>query len=473
MRTRPLPFARLLAASLALGSCPALARAPDEHAAFRALYRELVETNTTASQGDCTLAAARMAAHLKRAGFADAQLHLFAAPGHPREGGLVAVWPGHDPKARPLLLLAHLDVVEAKREDWARDPFTLIEAGGYFHARGSSDDKAQAAIWVDTLARFAREHYAPRRAVKLALTCGEERSGAFNGAQFLAANRRALIDAAFALNEGGGGRQDEAGKPLWLNLQVGEKLANDYVLEVTNAGGHSSQPLKDNAITRLAAALVRLGDYEFPVQLNESTRAYFTQLAALVGGEQAGAIRALLRDPADAEAEAIVSRDPSWHSMLRTTCVATMLAGGHATNALPQRARANVNCRIFPGTSPEQVRATLQQVVADAQVKVTALPARNAPAPPLALDPMVVQPAVALAAEMFPGVPVIPFMQTGATDGAFLTPVGIPTYGVPGILADADSGRVHGLDERIRVQSLYRGRDYLYRLVKLYAETAP
>jgi acetylornithine deacetylase/succinyl-diaminopimelate desuccinylase-like protein len=465
-------------AALATCACLALvlpasaAPAADEHAAFRALYRELVETNTTASQGDCTLAAARMAAHLKAAGFSEAQLHRFVAPGHPREGGLVAVWPGHDPKARPMLLLAHLDVVEARREDWVRDPFTLVEEGGYFYARGSSDDKAQAAIWVDTLVRFAQEKYAPRRTVKLALTCGEETTGAFNGAQYLAAGQRGLIDAAFALNEGGGGRQDDAGKPQWLNLQVGEKLSQDYQLEVTNAGGHSSMPVKDNAITRLAAGLVRLGEYEFPVQLTDTTRAYFTQLAGLVGGEQAAAITALLRNPGDAAAEAIVSRDASWHSMLRTTCVATMLAGGHAVNALPQRATANVNCRIFPGTSPEQVRATLQQVVADEQLKVTAKPARNAPSPAIPLDPLIVQPAIALAAVLFPGVPLIPFMQTGATDGAFLTPVGIPTYGVPGVLGDADSGHVHGLNERIRVQSLYRGRDYLYRLVKAYAEAA-
>jgi acetylornithine deacetylase/succinyl-diaminopimelate desuccinylase-like protein len=454
------------------GAAPVQAQAPlrPDQQTFRALYKDLVETNTTLSAGDCTVAATKMAAHLKAAGFPDADLHLFTAPGHPKEGGLVAVYPGRDPKAKAILLLAHVDVVEAKREDWTRDPFTLIEEGGYFYARGASDDKSQAAIWVDTLARFRQEGFKPRRTVKMALTCGEETAGAFNGAEYLAANQRALIDAAFALNEGGGGRSDAQGKPQWLNIQVGEKYPQDYQLEVVNAGGHSSTPIKDNAITHLAEGLAKIGAYDFPIEFNDTTRAYFTRLSKVVGGESGAAMTALVANPKDAAAAAIVARDRAWNSTLRTTCVATMLSGGHAVNALPQRATANINCRIFPGTSAEQVRQALQTIVADPQIKVTLGAVRSAPSAGVPLAVAVLQPAETLAAEMFPGVPMIPVMSTGATDGAFLSPAGIPTYGVPGITGDADGGGTHGLNERKRVRALYDGRDYLYRLVKLYAD---
>lgn len=442
---------------------------PDQ-LAFRALYKELVETNTQFSSGDCTVAAARMAARLKAAGFADSDLHPFSVPDHPKEGGLVAIYPGRDPMAKAILLLAHIDVVEAKREDWTRDPFTLVEENGYFYARGALDDKAQAAIYTDTLIRFRQEGFHPRRTVKLALTCGEESVGVFNGAQYLAKNQRDLIDAQFALNEGGGGREDGQGKPSWLTLQVGEKLPQSFQFEVTNPGGHSSRPVRNNAITHLALAVAKLAPDTFPVALNDTTRAYFDRLGRAIGGETGAAMVALAKNQTDHAAEEIVARDASANGMMRTTCVPTMLNAGHAENALPQRARGTVNCRILPGTSVEEIRLALEKLVADPEVKITPMAARSEPSKGMMLDAAVLGPAEKLAAEMFPGTPVIPSMSPAGTDAAFMAPAGIPTYGVPGILSDVDGNGVHGLNERIRVSSLYKGRDYIYRLVKLYAE---
>lgn len=466
----------LLAAGLALAALPGLARAQADPAprpdqlAFRDLYKELVETNTTLSSGSCTAAAEKMAARLKAAGYADADLHLFQAEGHPKEGGLVAVLHGSDPKARPMLLLAHIDVVEAKREDWVRDPFTLVEENGYFYARGSADDKAEASVWVDTLIRFKTGGFHPRRDIKMALTCGEETASAFNGAGYLATHERGLIDAAFALNEGAGGRLDADGKRVALNIQAGEKFPQDYRLEVTNPGGHSSRPTKDNAIYHLAGGLVRLSQYEFPLEFTDASRTYFTRMAPLVGGEMGAAMTALVKDPTDAKALAVVESDPGYNGMLHTTCVATMLDGGHATNALPQRARANVNCRIFPGTSAEQVAETLNRIVADPQIKISLMGARSevTKSPP-PLTPEIMKPVETVSAKMWPGVPIIPVLTAGATDGAFLSPVGIPTYGISGMFGDPDGGGVHGLNERIRVRSLYEGRDFLYEVIKLYA----
>jgi acetylornithine deacetylase/succinyl-diaminopimelate desuccinylase-like protein len=442
---------------------------PDQ-AAFRALYKELVETNTELSDGSCTLAAEKMANRLKAAGYADADLNPFQAEGHPKEGGLVAVLHGTDPKARPILLLAHIDVVEAKRADWTRDPFTLIEENGYFYGRGASDDKAEASVWVDTLIRLKQSGFKPRRDVKMALTCGEETASAFNGAGYLATHERTLIDAAFALNEGAGGRLDANGKPIALNIEAGEKFPQDYRLEVTNPGGHSSRPTKDNAIYHLAFALTRISQYEFPIAFTDASKSYLTRMAPIVGGEMGAAMAALAKDPTDAKAAALVESDPGYNGMLHTTCVATMLDAGHATNALPQRARANINCRIFPGTTTEEVKAVLTKLVDDPGVKVTTLGARSevTKAPP-PLTPEIMGPITKEAAKIWPGTPIIPVLTAGATDGAFLSPVGIPTYGVTGMFGDPDGNGVHGLNERIRVTSLYNGRDFLYAIVKDYA----
>ncbi len=461
-------FSVALAAAL---TAPAAAQElrPDQ-VRFRALYKELVETNTTLSAGSCTLAAQKMAAHLKAAGYPDADLHPFSVPDHPKEGGLVAVLHGSDPKAKAVLLLGHLDVVEAKREDWTRDPFTLIEENGYFYGRGTDDMKAQVATWVDTMVRYKEEGFKPRRDIKMALTCGEETSTAFNGASYLATHERALIDAGFALNEGGGGRLDAAGKPLILTIQAAEKFPQNYQLEVTNIGGHSSRPTPDNAIYHLAFGLTKISAYRFPIMASDITRQYFARMAPQIGGDMGAAMTAFAKDPKDANAAAMLAKDPGYNAVLHTTCVATLLNAGHANNALPQRADANINCRIFPGTTPEQVRDTLQDLVADPEIKVTLADKRSeVPKGPQPLTPQVLGPVESLAAKMWPGVPVVPAMSAGATDGAFLTPADIPTYGVSGMFGDPDGNGAHGLNERLRVSSVYKGRDFLYEVVKIYA----
>ncbi len=440
---------------------------PDQRAFFD-LYKQLVETNTVVGVGSCTQASAQIAERLKAAGFAAGDVTLFSTPDHPQDGGLVAILKGSDAKAKPMLLLGHLDVVAAKREDWVRDPFTLTEEGGYYYGRGTVDDKAMSAIWADTMMRLKRAGPPPQRTIKLALTCGEETTYAFNGAHWLAANRPDLIAAEFALNEGGGGRLTADGKRELLAVQVGEKAAQNYTFLATNAGGHSSQPVPDNAIYQLVDAVKAVQDYEFPIRFTETTRAYFAATAKQAGGEKAQAITRLLADPNDRAADAIVSRDKAFHSTLRTTCVATLLNAGHAENALPQRATANINCRIFPGETVDGTLATLQRL-AGAKVKVTAnQPIRPTAIPPT-LDPKIVGPATRVAAQYFPGTPVVPLMSTGATDGIFFEAIGIPVYGMPGLFVEKDGGGIHGLNERIGVRSLDEGRDYLYDLVKAYA----
>ena len=441
---------------------------PDQ-AEFRGLYKELVETNTTLSAGSCTLAAERMAARLTAAGIPASQITLFSVPEHPKDGGLVVVYPGTSKTLRPILMLAHIDVVEANRADWVRDPFTLIEENGYFYARGSYDDKAQAAIYTDTLIRFAKTGYKPKRTVKLALTCGEETGGAFNGAEWLANNRRDLIDAEFAINEGGGGRSDGNGKLLVQTVQVGEKAYQDYTLTVTNPGGHSSAPIRDNAIYAMSDAVLKVRDHTFPLQFNDTTRTFFTKAAPLYSGEHGQAMAALAANPADTAAEAIVSRDKSMNSMLRTTCVATMVGGGHARNALPQKVTANINCRIFPGRTSDETQAALEKVIGNPAITIeqTVRGRPIAKQPPL--DPKIIGPMERVAAKHFPGVPVIPAMSTGATDGLYLSAVGIPVYGIPGLWRDPDGNGTHGLNERIGVRSLYDGRDYIFDLIKSLA----
>jgi acetylornithine deacetylase/succinyl-diaminopimelate desuccinylase-like protein len=448
--------------------------APDSgEAAFRATYRTLVETDTTLAHGDCTLAAARMADVLRAAGFADDRLTAYAAIDHPREGGLVAVWPGRDAALKPLLLVAHIDVVEAKREDWPRDPFALTEQGGYFHARGAYDDKAHAAIFVDAMANLARSHARPKRTIKLALTCGEETNGAFNGAQWLAANRRELIDAGFALNEGGGGRTN--GKPLGAGgkivaqtIQVGEKTFANFRIETRNRGGHSSAPRPDNAIYQLAHALDRIEAHVFPVEFTPTTRAYFQAVGTARGDAMGQAMVALAADPDDKAALWQVDTDAFLHSNIRTTCVATMLDAGHAPNALAQRASATVNCRIFPGHGVDAIGHELERAIGDPEVTVSALPPLRPAPPPPPLDPAVIDPARKLVAKYWPGVALVPSMANGYTDATFLTDAGIPTYGVPGLWGDPDGNGVHGLDERIEVRSLMTGRAFLDDLIRAY-----
>ncbi|WP_291836679.1 M20/M25/M40 family metallo-hydrolase [Brevundimonas sp.] len=467
--------AAIAVALIAFGGAPSRAQEaaprPDQQA-FRGLYEELIETNTTLSEGSCTLASERMAARLLAAGYPAADVRVLVPAERPKDGNLSAVLRGSDPSAGAILLLAHIDVVEARREDWDRDPFTLVEEGGYFHARGAQDDKAQAAIWVDTLIRLKAQGFTPRRDIKIALTCGEETSDTFNGVSWLLEHHRDALQADFALNEGPRGRLDADGNRVALEIQAGEKIYQDYRLEITNPGGHSSRPVADNAIYRLSAALTRLGGYTFPTEPNATVRAYFTALAevtpayALPMREVAAAANLDIRERA---AQRLSAADPAWNAVLRTTCVATMVDAGHAPNALPQRATANVNCRILPGHDPQAVRAELERVLADRDIAVT-IPGQIDPtSPPPPLSPAIVDPIRRIAADLWPGVPVVPSMSPGATDGRFTNAAGIPTYGVTGLFADPDGGGVHGLNERIRVRSLYEGRDFLFELVKAYA----
>ncbi|UTP40649.1 M20/M25/M40 family metallo-hydrolase [Phenylobacterium sp. LH3H17] len=462
-------FSAAALAALALAG-PAAAQTPrPDQLAFRELYKELIEINTTLSSGSCTAAAEAMAGRLKAAGFADEDLKIIASPERPKDGALIATLKGSNPKARPILLLAHIDVVEANRADWERDPFKLVEEDGFFYARGASDDKAQAAIWTDSLARYKKEGFKPRRTLKMALTCGEETPDTFNGVQYLIANHKDLMDAEFVLNEGAGGRLDKDGKRVSLGIQAGEKVYQDYTLEVTNKGGHSSVPVRDNAIYHLASGLARLGVHDFPVKLNDAVRGNFERMAVIEGGESGAAMAAVAKNPADAEAVAKVAQDPGRNSMMRTTCVATMASAGHAPNALPQRARANVNCRILPGEGVEEVRQALVKVLADDAIKVTTVGVPSPVSPPPSLGKNITGPVEQVSKKMWPGVPLVPVMATGATDGRFLNAVGIPTYGLSGLFGEPEGNGAHGLNEKMRVRSLYEGRDFLHEVVKLYA----
>jgi len=469
MRVRARGMAAAIGLVLATQAGAQTGARPDE-AAFREIYKELVETNTSASSGDCTRAASQIAARLKKAGYPDAALHPFAPKEFPKAGGIVVDYPGADAGLKPILLLAHLDVVEAKREDWVRDPFKLTEEDGYFYGRGTSDDKAQAAIWADAMIRFRQEGYKPKRGIKMALTCGEEGGFPFNGAEYLAQHEKGLIDAAFALNEGRGGELDDKGNKLFLIVEAGEKVYQDFQLEVTNPGGHSSQPVPDNAITRMAEALVRLAKSDTPVTMNDVTRAYFTKMADIRGGEIGDRMRAIVKNPDDKAADAELSKNKAWHAQLRTTCVVTMEDAGHARNALPQRARANINCRIFPGVPVAEVHKYLVDTIADPQVTVSDVPPAPTigPAPPLTAE--IMAPIEKLTQEMFGPVPIVPTVASWGTDGRFLNAAGIPTYGIDMLFRDPDFSNIHGLNERVRVKSLYDDRDFLFKLVKAYAE---
>ena len=436
-----------------------------EQKLLREIYQELVEINTTDSAGDTTKAAQAMAARLKAGGFTDADMQIIVPPGGPKKGNLVARLKGSGAK-KPLLLLAHLDVVEAKREDWERDPFKLIEETGYFYARGASDDKSMAAAFVANMIRMKREGFVPNRDIILVLTADEETiPSQFSGVEYLLKNHRNLVDAALALNEGGSGLIDKNGKYLYHGIQAGEKVFQTYRLEVTNPGGHSARPSRDNAIYHLADGLSRLGKFDFPFKLNEITRVYFERASDLESGQVAADMKAILRDPPDPQALARLGNVPPYNALFRTTCVATMLDAGHATNALPQRARGVVNCRILPGESVDEVQKTLVRVMADDKIKITPDGiAVLSPPPPLTAE--IMKPVEAISAQMWPGIPVVPTMLVAATDGRFLNNVGIPTYGISGMFRDLDGGGIHGLNERIRVKSLYDGHEFLYRLVK-------
>ncbi len=439
------------------------AETPDELA--RSIFKELIEIDTTDSVGDCTVAARAVAARLKAAGFPEADVQVLGPD--PRKGNLVARFRSAAPKRKPLLLLAHLDVVEAKRTDWSMDPFVFLEKDGWFYGRGTTDDKAQASIWVATLIRMKQEGFAPDRDIVLALTADEE-GGKFNGAKFLVNEHRELVDAAYCLNEGGSG-QYKKGKRILNGVQASEKVFYSFFVEAKNAGGHSSLPRKDNAIYALANALGRLERFQFPVRLNEVTQAWFERMANIAGGETGKDFTAVSHTPPDAAAAARLSENPYYNALLRTTCVTTMLQAGHAENALPQSAKATVNCRVLPSEDLKEVGHTLERVFADPGITVTPVEAPK-PSPPSPLSAEVMGPITKITGDLFPGVPVVPAMGTGATDGLYFRIAGIPTYGVQGLFHDVDDNREHGRDERLGVKDFYAGREFLYRLVKALSQ---
>ena len=468
----------LLLCTLAAVSVGAQQRPPltSHQRLARDVYRELIEINTADSVGSVTRAAQAMARRFRAAGFPARDVQVLIPPGKPTKGNLVVRYRGRsDPNvAKPILLLAHLDVVAALRTDWTIDPFALTERDGYFYGRGTSDDKAMAAIFVANLLRDRKNGWVPDRDVILALTADEE-GGDANGVDFLLERHRSLIDAAYAINEGGGGSLRD-GKPFFNTVQAAEKVYADFTLTARNRGGHSSVPRADNAIYQLVDALSRVAQHRFPVQLNEVSRTFFERTAALESPALAAAMRAVVANASDAAAVSVLERDPRYNSMLRTTCVATRLSGGHAYNALPQTATANVNCRIVPTSNPREAREALVRVIADTGVAITETIALGdrPDAIPSPLTSEIMDPVTTITGELFgPAVPVIPVMSTGATDGRILRSAGIPTYGVSGLFGDPNDSRAHGRDERMLVKSYYDGLEFLDRLVHRLAGGKP
>jgi len=436
------------------------------------IFKQLIEINTTDSVGNVSTASEAMAQRFRDAGFPESDLHLLGP--NDRKKNLVVRLHGSG-KHKPVLLIGHLDVVEARREDWTADPFQFVEKDGYYYGRGTQDMKDGDAIMTTTLIRFKKEGFVPDRDIILALTADEE-GGTSNGVDWLLKNNRELVDAEFVLNHDGGGILAEHGKPQMMVVDASEKLYSDYQLTVTNHGGHSSLPVPDNAIYHLADGLARLERYQFPFELTNITRAYYERMAKVATGQRAADMLAILRNPPDLEAVARLSQDPIDNSTMHTTCVATRLSGGHANNALPQTAQANVNCRIVPGHSTEEIRQELEKVLADAKISVRELGGlggvmnRRSFAPP-PLRPDVFQPLENVVESMWPGLPVIPDMATGASDGVYTNAAGMPTYCVSGEAIDRDDIRAHGKDERIRADSFYRAVEFYYRFLK--AITSP
>jgi acetylornithine deacetylase/succinyl-diaminopimelate desuccinylase-like protein len=430
------------------------------------IFKELIEINTTDSVGSTTLAAQAMAKRLLDAGFPAGDVQVLGP--NARKGNLVARLRGTGAK-KPILFICHTDVVEARREDWTLDPFAFTEKDGFFYGRGTEDIKEGDAILVTTFIRLKKEGYKPERDLILALTADEE-GGASNGVDWLLKNHRDLIDAEYIINPDAGDFEIDKGKRLLVGIEASEKLYADYSLEVRNKGGHSSLPVPDNAIYQLAEGLTRLEHFQFPLELNEVTRAYFAKEAEIVGGQEGADMKAILKTPPEEAAVERLSKITFYNSRMRTTCVATRLEGGHANNALPGFARANVNCRIFPGHTPEEIREQLVKIVAAPEITITLEdnsglgPKANPPSP---LRPDVMGAMEKVVKEMWPGVPVIPVMDAGASDGAISRAAGIPTYGVPGVFIDLNDDRTHGRDERLPAAAFYEGVEFYYRFVKV------
>lgn len=439
----------------------------------RDIYKELVEINTSVTTGNITLAANAMAKRYRDAGFPERD--IFVGGPSPKKHNVVLRYRGRGgPGApKPVLLLAHLDVVEALKADWSNDldPFKFTERDGFYYGRGTSDDKAMASLFVAAAIRLKQEAYVPQRDIIIALTADEE-GGEHNGVDWLLKNHRELVDAAWVINEGGGGVLRD-GKPLFQSMQAAEKVYADFTLRATNAGGHSSVPRSDNAIYQLAQALVKISKHQFPVDLNPVSRAFFEQTAKVEKPEMAAAMTALAKDPADAAA-AVIATDPRYNSMMRTTCVATLLKGGHAPNALPQLAEANVNCRMVPTAAKESVRATLARVIGDSSIAVFDTTTEDRASPPSELRPEVIGAVEQLNKEIFGDIPVVPTMSTGATDARFFRAVGIPAFGVSGLFSDpAVDARAHGRDERVRIEWYFKAQEFLYQLTRLLSSNVP
>ena len=461
MATRARIFSTVLM-GVALACGGARADPSSDETLFRAIYKELVEINTTESSGDTLVAATAMAKRLTDAGFPAADVRVLSSG--PRKGDMVARLRGTGAK-KPMLLVAHMDVVEARREDWAFDPFVLQEQDGFFRARGSIDDKAMAAIFVATLIRLRNEGARPERDIILALTTDEELADSpHDGTHWLLENHRDLIDAEFSLNEGGGGTLRD-GKPVSSNIQLSEKVYRSFRLEVKDPGGHSALPRRDNAITRLAEGLVRVADYECPARLNPVTGAYLQIVTKLDAPEVKTALAALLAGDNRPEVIAPLSKRPGYNAQIRTTCVATMLEAGHAENALAQTARATINCRLLPDENPDDVERGLRAAVKDDRITVTPLgTVVDSPASPM--SPEILQAVESISADMWPGVPVIPTQSGGYTDSRWLRKYGVPAYGVSGIFSEEGKSGVHGLNEQVGVKQLFDAKEFLYRLVR-------
>ena len=443
------------------------AAAPNQLA--RDIFKQLIEINTTDSVGNVTTAAEAMAKRLRDAGFAEKDV-VVAGPNE-RKKNVVARLRGTG-KRKPILFIGHLDVVEARREDWTTDPFQFVEKEGFFYGRGANDMKAGDAILMTNFIRLKKEGYVPDRDLILALTADEE-GGNYNGIEWLLKEHRDWIDAEYCINLDGGEFEKQKGKRLLAAMQASEKVYADFRFESINPGGHSSEPIRDNAIYHLAGALTRLQDYSFPVKVNEITRNFFQQTARISPDESAADLKAVAKEPPDEAAAARLSQAPYFNTLLRTTCVATMLSGGHAPNALPQTARANVNCRIFPGEDPEEVRKTLERVAADPKVSVTMVaqagadgkPSPVVTVPPSALLPEVVKAMEKTLSETWPGVPLVATMSAGASDGKFTRIAGVPTFGIACMFFELGDNRAHGKDERTGVQDFYDGVNFNYKLI--------
>ncbi len=460
---------------LSLVTVPALAQLdPQTKQLSHDIFQQLIEINTTDSVGSTTVAANAMAKRLLDAGFPKADVVVLGP--NDRKGNLVARIHGTG-AAKPILFIGHLDVVEALRSDWTTDPFKFVEKDGYYYGRGTQDMKEGDAVLVTTFIRLKKSGFKPNRDLILALTADEE-GGKSNGVDWLLKNHRDLINAAFVLNSDSGGVDLEHGKPITFNVEATEKLYGDYQLAATNPGGHSSLPVPDNAIYHIADALTRLQAYTFPFELNPVTRAYFSRMSQLESGQTAADMKGILKNPPSPQAMKQLSEIPKYNATIRTTCVATRLSGGHANNALPQSAAANVNCRILPSASREEIRQQLVRIFHDPKVSVRYINdagevADTAPTtkatPPTDLKPEVIQPLTKLVGQMWPGIPVLPVMETGASDGKYTSEAGLPTYGINGIAIDISDVRAHGKDERVRIDSYYRGVEFYDRFIRLLA----